>query len=93
MTTATVWAGGGGAQIVNTILVLFNCNIDPWPQSHNLHTAAPFIQVTEADCTARASGYQWITVASCVHPREDYLFSGKRTLLIRRVICFKVLRN
>ena len=35
------WLVSGGAQIVNTILVLFNCNIDPWPQSHKLHTAAP----------------------------------------------------
>ena len=74
MTTATVWAGGvGGAQIVNTILVLFNCNIDPWPQSHNLHTGAPFNQVTEADCTARASGSQWRSAVTREFSIEDAL--------------------
>ena len=64
MTTATVWAGGGGggAQIVNTILVLFNCNIDPWPQSHKLHTAAPstrLLKLTAQLGSVDISGLQW----------------------------------
>ena len=60
-----------------------------------LHTAAPFNQVTEVDCTARASGSVDISGSQWrgAETREDYLLSRERTLLILGVLFFEVLRN
>ena len=70
VTTATGWtgAGGGGAQFVNTILVLFNCNIDPRPQWPRCTLLLPSTRLLKL--TAQLGPVdQWISVERCGHTR------------------------
>ena len=68
VTTATGWTGaGGGAQFVNTILVLFNCNIDPRPQWPRCTLLLPSTRLLKL--TAQLGPVdQWISVARCGDP-------------------------